>query len=192
MNARFTRPDTPMPDLLAQVKDLPLIGRGMFTRCYRYSKKEALCISCDPTKECIALGWTPTSRFIPEIEKLDYDGIFSLYKMPLYEKPKSLKGSLNKSDYRFYSDLRNLKVDYDLNSHRWIYNIVRAVEQSKLHYARKDLMISFAESMANFGHELRFEISPRNVAVKNGKLILLDVFFFADKMRAVRAGKLKI
>lgn len=192
MNAKFTRPERPTPDLLAQVKDLPLVGSGLFTKCYRYSKKEVLCISCDPTKECISLGWTPESRFIPEIEKLDHDGIFSLYKMPLYEKPKSLKGALNKSDYRFYSDLRNLQIDYDLNEHRWIYNIVRAVESSKLHHTKKELMIGFAESMTNFGHTLRFEISPRNVAVKNGKLILLDVFFFTETMQAVRAGKLKI
>jgi hypothetical protein len=45
------------------------------------------------------------------------------------------------------------------------------------------------DGLMNYGADIRFEISPRNVAVKNGKLILLDCFFFASKLREVRGIK---
>jgi hypothetical protein len=42
------------------------------------------------------------------------------------------------------------------------------------------------EACANYGSDVMFEISPRNVAVHNGNLILLDCFFIKSKLREVR------
>jgi len=47
------------------------------------------------------------------------------------------------------------------------------------------------DACANYGSDIKFEISPRNVAVKNGNLILLDCFFVGSKQIEVTTSKRK-
>lgn len=37
--------------------------------------------------------------------------------------------------------------------------------------------------MSNYDHRIGFEISPRNVAIDNGRLVLLDCFFSIDLLQ---------
>lgn len=42
-------------------------------------------------------------------------------------------------------------------------------------------MIGAAEACANYDYdEVRFEISPRNIAIDNNQLILLDTFYIPE------------
>jgi hypothetical protein len=50
-------------------------------------------------------------------------------------------------------------------------------------------MLDALDACANYGNDVCFEISPRNVAVKNGKLVLMDCFFMADKLQEIQAEK---
>jgi hypothetical protein len=48
------------------------------------------------------------------------------------------------------------------------------------------VMCEAIEACANYGSAIGFEISPRNVAVNNGKLVLLDVFYSISKLREIK------
>ena len=49
-------------------------------------------------------------------------------------------------------------------------------------------MLEALEGCSNWGSDIGFEISPRNVAVNNGKLVLLDVFFSKSKLKEIRSN----
>ena len=51
-------------------KALPLIGRGMFSTVYRKNAKTVLIKSVDPVKECMAMGWFPSSRMFPKTTRV--------------------------------------------------------------------------------------------------------------------------
>lgn len=159
---------------------LKLIGKGTFTKAYLQPDGKVLVKSPCPVKEILSLGWCGNARFLPKIERIDHEE----YIMPLYEKPRKLKEALLPVEYKFYLALR------EMHSNCWgkgLFGIIDAIKNSKLSPQRKKQMIEFAEGVANIGVEdIRFEISPRNVAVKNGKLILLDVFFSSSKLRSTR------
>ena len=64
-----------------------------------------------------------------------------------------------------------------------VYEAFAAIEDEDL----KEVMIEALEACGNYGSDVAFEISPRNVAVKDGKLILLDCFFMKSKLNQVRS-----
>lgn len=153
---------------------MKLIGKGAFTRAYLQDSGKVLLKSSCPVKEAISMGFCGDSRFIPEIKCVD----FQKYEMPFYEKPKSLKKALKPDQWTFYSELRRLYNEYKMVGTGLI---IAAFKGSKLTPTQKRNMIEFVEGVANIGYDdVGFEISPRNVAVRNGRLILLDVFFFCQ------------
>lgn len=88
---------------------LPLIGRGVFSTVYRKNAKTVLIKSVDPVKECMAMGWFPSSRMFPKIARvaiLDDDQGTALYEQRYYPKVKSLKAALKPMEWEFYKELR--------------------------------------------------------------------------------------
>lgn len=170
-----------------QTKGLPIIGRGSFTLCYDNGSTVLLVSNC-PVKECNAMGWLSDSRLFPKIERLDYLDELQLFKQEKFDKVKSLKTALHKKEYDLYLQLRELAsafhCKYVKNQHDRLDVFRDTVKASKLHYAYKKALIEASEGLANYTTKLGFEVSPRNVAVKNGKLILLDVFFSLDQLQA--------
>jgi hypothetical protein len=139
--------------------------------------------SNDHVKECIAMGCFPSSRNFPTIEYSDRPGYD--YTMKYYPKQKSLKTALKPSEWSKYQDLRNIfrGINYQYNSgYKTLHNAFKGIKNRTL---RKH-MKSALDALANYGEDVCFEISPRNVAVSNtGVLILLDVFFLESQLQKV-------
>lgn len=169
-----------------QTKGLPLIGKGSFTLCYDNGQSVLLVSNC-PVKECNALGWLSASRLFPKIERLAFTDDVQLFKQEKFAKVKSLKTALQPKEYKLYLQLRELASAYQCkhikNPHNKHQIFVDTVKASKLHHAYKKALIEAVDGLANYTCKIGFEVSPRNVAVKNGKLILLDVFFSLDQLQ---------
>ena len=51
----------------------------------------------------------------------------------------------------------------------------------------KEAILEAIDAMCNYGSDVSFEISPRNIAAdKDGNLILLDCFFIKSQLSNVR------
>lgn len=162
-----------------------LIGRGTFTKAYMWGAKQVLLISEDHIKEAMAHGWFPESRLFPEIKYTETDGE---YIMDYYPRVSSLKNALDPEEYQLYQELRYIFSNrayvanpYDLY-HYW-YEVFGEYPFS--HSEAEDIREALQEALnacGNWGTDICFEISPRNVAVKDGKLVLLDCFFIRKQL----------
>lgn len=157
-----------------------LIGRGCFTKCYRIGRNKVRLISTDPAKECAALGWGSNSRLFPRIKRIEME----VYEMVYYPKVKSLKAALQPDQCKIYQALRNIYLGTCSGDSSYLDNLRKQFNKLPRRVARA--LNEQIDGLLNYGADIRFEISPRNVAVKNGKLILLDCFFFVSKLREVR------
>lgn len=170
------------------VKGLKKLGKGLFTECFELNDSEVLLVSEDPLKEVYSMGWLCDTLF-PVTEKIDYlSSGESVYKMKRYTKVSSLKNSLEAEQYEIYKTLR--KVQDVLQCPRNLYDSYNAVHEAFSTIENEELrdkMIEALDDVANYGSDVMFEISPRNVAVDNGKLILLDCFFMRSKAKEMRS-----
>lgn len=165
---------------------MKLIGKGSFTKAYLKNNKTVLLKSIDPIKECMSFGWFPSSRLFPKIKRITTnDDNVSLYEMKYYPKVKSLKQNLKLKEYEKYKELRSLDIRYSVNPHDSFFNTRDAFKKIKNRTLRKH-MIDAIEACSNYGGDIAFEISPRNVAVNNGNLVLLDCFFKISTLRETR------
>lgn len=167
-----------------------LIGEGMFTKCYLLDNNTVQLESVDNVKECMALWGFPESYLFPTIEAGDVlDTGERLYKMRYYPKTASLKNTLEPRQWRLYQALRGLSVgyvkkDYDLAMH-WC----KAFESLPDEFEEeKEALIGALDSLSNYGQDICFEISPRNVRAMDGKLLLLDCFFFRSALIKSKRG----
>lgn len=165
---------------------LKLIGKGLFSKVYRLNDKQVYIVSVCNAKECISMDWHQSKGIFPVYESEEMGEYICEY----YEPVKSLKESLSPAHYEIYKNLRSLSVfnvknDYDLLD-AWREQF-KTVKNKKF----RDALLDMTDNLCNWGTKLSFEISPRNVAVKNGKLILLDVFFFVDQREKVSTAKRK-
>lgn len=167
------------------IKELPKVGQGKFSKVYRKDEKKVLIKSRDQVKECMSLGWFPETFIFPKIEMLGWSEVepnYCFYEAKFYPKCEKLSASLDAFDFEFYKELRKLRLkDYRRNYlyENWI-NTFQTLP-GKFHKRRDDL-IEAVEALTNYGPDVCFEISPRNIAVDKGKLILLDCFFLQSKL----------
>ena len=160
---------------------MKLIGKGSFTKCYLLDDKTVELHSCCYIKECMSLDWFPNSRLFPKIESIDY----GIYRCKYYPKVRSLKSELKPNQYQIYKDLRALSLGYINNKHdyldKWIEEF-KTLKNKRL----KEIMLQAIQACSNYGSDIGFEISPRNVAVNNGNLILLDCFYSISQLQQTR------
>lgn len=162
------------------MKGLPLIGRGSFSRVYRKGTNEVLIVSRDKVKAAMSECFWPTSRIFPRIKFVGHnEDDTCTYSSRYYPKVKSLKLSLETSEWEFYKCLRNLDRCYpSANSYEHYLK-----EFSRIPWKiKRNAMLNAWECLRNYSDDACFEVSPRNVAVNRGKLILLDVFFFYHQL----------
>ena len=169
-----------------------LIGQGAFTKCYDNGNNTVTLISSCPWKELLSLGWTPESSRLPDCKRVGHFDDNQVYIMPKLDKVTAPKKQLKPKEYIFYKKLRNLANSFYSSTigckpHDRLDVFRDCVKESDLNYKHKQLLIECAESMANYTTQIGFECSPRNVSVKNGKLILLDLFFSLEKLNQVRS-----
>ena len=163
--------------------------RGTFSKVYRLADGTVKVVSTDPVKECMVVFGFGNSGLWPSIERIDtLNNGTNVFIMPLYEQPKSLKNALMPDQYALYRAIKASsenrfmgKNQYDAPMH-W-----RKVFREGLGSfpAAAEALCDAVDSLQNYGYDIRFEISQRNVAVKDGNLILLDCFFFLSALESI-------
>lgn len=158
------------------------IGRGFFTTAYLRNDNKVLLKSTDYIKECMAMGWFPNSRLFP---KVSFSDNRNEYIMKYYPRVKSLKTSLNPKDYEIYKELRaihlNLPKGYDS-----LHKVFTTISNKRV----KEALLGALDACANYGVDVFFEISPRNVSVsKAGRLVLMDCFFMESQLLKIQKDR---
>lgn len=136
--------------------------------------------SCDPVKECMSLGWFPEHRLFPRVEFLRESrrDDHKVYRMERYEQPRSIKSNVTPRQWRLYRELRS-----KLNHVVGVDNLRASLSCLSPEFKEEREALEWAvDALCNYGDDMVFEISPRNVAVKGRKLILLDCFFMQGKL----------
>lgn len=174
-----------------ETKGLKQIGKGAFSTVYKKGTNKVLIKSCDNVKECMSMGWFPNTKMFPKIEKVGVSdcGEFQFYEEKFYERKVAPKKDLSPNEYEFYQALRNLdcycKKDCDRYYH-W-HNQFDSLPAKFNH--KKKLLKEALNALSNYGTDISFEISPRNIAIQAGKLVLLDCFFFVSALNRIRDKK---
>lgn len=161
-------------------RGLKQIGKGAFSKVYLMDKQVLIKSSCH-VKECISHEWHNSTGVFPKLIGVD----FGEYLCEYYPPVKSLKESLCTKHWEIYKDLRGLSVGHVRNRYDLLDEWRKQFKKVKDKKFRNALL-DMTDQLCNWGTRISFEISPRNVAVKNGKLILLDVFFFEDQLDDVK------
>jgi len=169
------------------ITKLPKVGQGKFSVVYKKSDSKVVIKSKDPVKECMSLGWFPNTTLFPKIEYIEHSSVsdFVFYESKYYaNNSRNFKKDLLPFEYEFYSELRKLRVRPNTKPQflyqEWIYQFDNLPNKF---YKRKEHLIEAVTSLMNYGEDICFEISPRNIKVEKGKLILLDCFFLFSKLR---------
>lgn len=167
-----------------------LLGKGAFTRAYLLDNDRVRLESRDPIKECMAHGWFPESRLFAEVQQID-DGV---YEMEYFPRVSSLKKTLNARDWALYQTLRTMADVYHCRTmslknkalmHGELHKVIDEFDAANAGYEDEFQALREAvDGCCNYGTDIGFEISPRNVAVKGDELILLDVFFIRSHLAA--------
>ena len=160
-----------------------LIGKGLFSRVYRnLNEKIVTIVSSDLTKECYC--YASYSRLFPNMRQIDQ----GVYQMEYLERKSSLKNNLTPCQWRLYKKLRSIhdyiafkypRNPYDY--HSFLYEVFSEKMPSEFSN-EKEQILQMLDNLADYGSDICFEISPRNVAVKSKKLIMLDCFFFRSQL----------
>ena len=164
-----------------------LLGKGLFSKVYENTNEPCMVIieTVDHAKECMAHGWFPDSDLFPTVTPTDECGV---YTMRYYASAKS-KGVLSELDAHnkaLYRALRKLSVHVDNpydRMHAWCEAFASLPDQFA---TEREALREACEACGNYGSQVAFEISPRNVATENGKLVLLDCFFMVDQAEQLR------
>lgn len=173
------------------------IGQGSFSKVYLQDNGKVYIKSIDYIKECLSLNWNGLTeyRLFPQIDFIKTDGDYKIYEMEYYEQPKSLKQNLNPHDYKLYKTLRKVMNQFSIRFDNIIYDINISLFDILTNCiadylgefeAEQEILIEAINTFSNYGQDICFEISPRNVAVKNNQLILLDCFFFRSQLLKIK------
>lgn len=154
-----------------------LIGKGQFTKVYLFNPKQVILRSTDPVKEAMAIGLFPNSKLFPKIKLFDSMEFNDFDYISTYDpdlKERSVLPKLNDYYKNMYRELQKIYFVYSRSDFFEQLNELKGIKKYHLDaikYAFNSL-ISYAKE-----HQIKFEISPRNVSTRNGRLILNDCFF---------------
>lgn len=166
------------------------IGRGAFSSVYRKGTASTVLITSeDYTKECMSLGWFPDTPLFPNVERVEHDNQKPTYKMKFYSKVKAPKKELNTRAYELYSLLRKMFCNYSYTKPNALYDYwVNAFSKLPAKFKReKQHILAALDALSNYGSDVCFEISPRNIAkTDSGRLVLLDCFYFHSQLMEAR------
>lgn len=174
-----------------------IIGRGAFTKC-REHKTDATRVFLETTctlKECIYL-FNQEYEFSPKYYNREYDEIKDVwvFEAERYEKTRSLKDKLKPKYWKLYQHLRKLandSVNFSGISGRYTQfsGLIAEILDWDIDEELKEDVYNYLSEFTNYSSCLRLEISPRNVFIKNGALILADVVFCTKQLQEARASK---
>ena len=173
------------------MKGLKLIGKGLLSKVYSNDNIDYVVINKnDYIKEAMAFEWFPESIHFPKIEELEIEGEY-YWKMKKYNKTKKIKGLLNDQDYKFYTELRNIFKTKPIikNKYDSLDVLYKLFSESLLTDDQKELMLEALSACSNYGSDIGFEISSRNIFIENGNLILADCFYIISQAEEIRRKK---
>ncbi|NLA08587.1 MAG: hypothetical protein GX873_02780 [Parcubacteria group bacterium] len=173
------------------MKGLKLIGKGLFSKVYSTDDLDYVIINKnDYIKEAMAFDWFPDSRYFPKIDEIKINDDY-YWKMKKYNKTKKIKGLLNDQDYKFYQELRKIfKTKPIIKNKDDSYSVLyKLFSESSLLADQKELMLDALSACSNYGSDVGFEISPRNIFIESGRLILADCFFIISQVEEIRRKK---
>lgn len=157
---------------------MKLIGKGAFTKAYLLESGRVQLHSCCPIKECMAAGWFPESKLFPVLDLIDS----GVYEMEYLTRVTAPKRQLNENSYKLYKALQRVFGEYCMN----YFEIYKSLEKHLNGFTELEEILEALDACSNFGTELGFEISPRNISVdEEGNLIMADCFFHRPTLRKV-------
>lgn len=113
---------------MEKLKNLPQVGKGVFTRCYQLDEDTVLLESYDPIKAVMADGLFPKSKLFPKVQRyenapiqaVEADGLFP--KSKLFPNVQPTKNALKKSS-SFYT-MRYFKGRPKRSTKKWLQGIL--------------------------------------------------------------------
>lgn len=145
----------------------------------------------DHAKEAMVLGWFPDHPLFPEVLYSYKPNV--TYHMKKYDT-KFIKANLDPDQWQLYQLIKKIYKEWLwLDSSKYTVPELGTLFESHRSLLGDDItdaLIGASDAMGNYSYRVGFEISPRNCAVDNGKLILLDCFFNPEQLEQIRrSGK---
>lgn len=175
--------------------ELQRIGKGTFSTAFSFNGNSVALVSWDFVRECQALGWFPDSILFPEVsiandaieeialKKVRTQKFCRVYTMPFYERITAPKKQLNSEAYSLYKELRKL------TSTRGMFSLRDKIKVLDINESFRNDLLEAIYGLSNYGTDIVFEISPRNIAAtKHCDLVLRDCFFFESQLRESRGS----
>lgn len=172
---------------------MKLIGEGFFTKCFDAGEGSVELHTFCNIKPAYAEWGVGSGRLFPSMTKIDVrydhqDIAVTILKCKRYPKVASLKTALAPAQYALYLALRAIAAEaIGWGSSRQFAGKVRTAKN--VHWRHREDIATAVDDVHNYASNVGIDISPRNVAVDNGRLVLLDVFFDADQALAIWTGK---
>lgn len=170
------------------------IGKGTFSTVFEdtANSDKVWIVSTDKAKEAVAEG-IAYSEMLPSLERQGFatdndEDMRAIYHGDRYAKVRAPKRELNPKAFKQYQQLRKASLTMGLpyNEHD-SYNVTYKAFEMLEDKGLSEEMLSILDGYSNYGSDVAFEISPRNIAVgADGQLILLDCFYFKTDLLKVR------
>lgn len=162
---------------------MKLIGKGSFTKAYLLDNGRVQLHSVCPIKESMAWGWFPNSSLFPKLDYVDSQ----VYEMDYLPRVTAPKRQLNDKSYKLYKALQLVYGDHHAVDYFTIY---KSVQAHLAGFDELEVILEAIDACSNWGQDIGFEISPRNISMTEyGDLILADCFFHRPTLLKVRKGK---
>jgi hypothetical protein len=151
-----------------------LLGKGMFTKCLEAGVSGFVILeTIDGLKEvCV---WCE-GLHVPALQWLGQTDTHTYYQSLKYDKLTKKQWSSAWADY-----IAIKRYVYGLKS-RYVCDIdTDEIEELQISQELKNDLMHMISWAQNYGENVFIEVSPRNLAVHNGNLILLDLFADCSK-----------
>lgn len=173
-----------------KITGLPLVGKGSFTRVYRKSRTKVLIKTVDITKKAMAENSVfQRSSLFPTLRYEGSSGKYKLYEGTYYKPVRSILMSVPDRDWDLYRILENISWSYG-GTYETLFSRFEKRIPNRF-WRQKKVLLESLETLLGYTTDVGFEISPRNLAVHKGRLVLLDCFFCHKLLREVRESKIR-
>ena len=191
MTTFYSSANNPIPSAKdVGLKGYKSIGKGHFTNVFHKEGDDTVLVTSRCyVKECISQGWIGDSELFPTFERTDIgtvydtkDAAFTTYKVKKYEKVSKIMGLLNDEHKNLYRELRKVDSFY-FGNYEGYSHLNAEFDKLSISEEHKEALREALDGLANYGQDMMFEISPRNIFIEDDKLILSDVFFMKSQLR---------
>lgn len=164
-------------------KGLKVLATGSFSTAYIQENGRILLKTGDIPKQAMSDRLFPKHRLFPEVNYVGHEGSKALYDMPRYKQGEIRKLLNTERQKRLYDALSETLYQVNTNN-SFAQNVEVLKRLPSEFYREKKAIIAAYEFICQFTNsELSMEHWDCNLAVKGGKLIMLDSFFTWESER---------